>query len=265
MTYRDLFPASARVRSFLAAMLTVSAGLFIEVQCALAQQGQGRSWDDNQLRPSPPRTERPPENADPKGGDLPRRKDGKAAEAAPPKPIPKSIRPPGGTSVPEGGGGRAKLLDELYAHLATAETEAVAQRIAAAIEHVWMTSGSDTINLLSERARRAVAEKNPELALRLLDRAALLAPDYPETFNRRAAVHFAQGNMQASLGDLRRVLALEPNHYKALATLGQIFKDLDRKKAALEVYRRLYQVYPLMSGVKSALDELEREVIGQDS
>lgn len=189
----------------------------------------------------------------------------KGAEATPPKPIPKSIRPPGGSAVPEGGSERARLLDELYANLATSGDEAIAGRIAAAIEHVWMSSGSDTVNLLMERARRASAEKKPELAIRLMDRAAQLAPDFPEVFNTRGAIHFSQNNLGSAVGDLRRVLALEPNHYKALETLAQIFKEMDRKKAALEMYRRLHQIHPQMAGVKSALDELERDVNGQDS
>lgn len=198
----------------------------------------------------------------PPSGNRPGNK--KGAEAAPPKPIPKSMRPPGGSSVPQGGGERAKLLDELYANLATAEDETVAGRIAAAIEHVWMASGSDTVNLLMERARRASGEKKPELAIRLMDRAAQLAPDFPEVFNTRGAIHFSQNNLGSAVGDLRRVLALEPNHYKALETLAQIFKEMGSKKAAVEMYRKLYQIHPLMAGAKSALDELEREVNGQE-
>ncbi len=254
----------ARFRTVLAAALALAACLGIATEPASAQQGRSGEFDAFPGQ-EPRRTPREPRPGERKDRDKAPSKDGKAADAAPPKPIPKSMRPPGGSAVPQGGAERAKLLDELYAHLATAEDETVAGRIATAIEHVWLNSGSDTVNLLIERARRALGEKKPELALRLLDRAALLAPDYPEIFNRRAAVHFAQDNVQASVGDLRRVLALEPNHYKALETLGQIFKDLGRKKAALEFYRRLYQVHPQMSGAKSTLDELERDVVGQDS
>jgi tetratricopeptide (TPR) repeat protein len=214
---------------------------------------------------SPRSPQRPPRDAQSGERTRPPAKDGKAAEAPPPKPIPQRMRPPGTSSVPQGGEERAKLLDELYARLATAEDEQVANRIATAIERVWLTPGSDTVALLIERARRAVGEKQHDLALSLLDRASRLAPDYPEVFNNRAAVHFARNNLKASVGDLRRVLALEPNHFKALETLGQIFKESGSKKAALEVYRKLHQVHPHMSGVKSALDELEREVNGQDS
>lgn len=246
-----------------AALLALSAGAD---QPASAQQGRGwepapfQSQEPKEPR-RPPRTEQEPRREAPSKD----RKDGKSAEAAPPKPIPKSMRPPGGSAVPHNGADRAKLLSELYAHLATADDEQAAGKIATAIEHVWGSMGGDTVNLLMERAQRAVADKKPELALRLLDRAAQLAPDFPEVFNRRAAVHFAGNNITSSVGDLRRVLALEPNHFRALEALGQIFKEVGRKKAALEVYRKLYEVHPQMQGVKSAFEELEREVAGQEA
>lgn len=236
----------------------LAAAVWLAPDQAAAQQGRGFDQDAPGQPPSSRREQRPEA-----GRSSP--KDGKSAEKAPPKPIPKSMRPPGGSAVPQSGAERAKLLDELYAHLATAENEDVANRVATAIEHVWQAYGSDTVNLLMERARRAASEKKPELAINLLDRAALLAPDFAEVFNRRASVHYALNNARASIGDLRRVLALEPNHFKALEALGQILKEMENKKAALEVYRKLYQVHPHMSGAKSTFEELEREVKGQES
>lgn len=233
---------------------------------AEAQDGWRSDRDMNRDRDhvEPRNPPRPIEPLPPRRTDKDVPRDGKSAKAPPePKPIPKSMRKPGASAVPEGAGERAKLLDELYAHLATAEDEAVAKRITTAIEHVWMTTGSDTVSLLMERSRRAVRDKNPELAMRLLDRAVALAPDYPELFNQRAAVHFLRNNTRLALGDLRRAIALDPNHYKALEALGQLFKEMDRKKAALEVYRKLYEIHPHMSGVKSTLEELTRDVEGQ--
>lgn len=245
-----------------------SVGLLLpELGVTMAHAQQGRGGTPEPFAKEPPgRDPFGPERPDRKSPDPRAGKDGKGKEAdAAPKPIPNAMRKPGGTSVPEAASQRAVLLGDLYAYLATATDEAVARRTAAAIEQVWLTSGSDTVNLLMERAVRAASEKKPELALKLLDRAIVLAPDYPEVFSRRAVVHFAQGNLEQAVGDLRRVLALDPNHYKALEGLAQIFKEIGRKKAALEVYRRLLQVHPLMSGAKSALDELAREVEGQPS
>ena len=256
--------AAAALATAAALLLTVTIGT-IGNGPALAQDGwrSDRDQDRTGLDPRPPAAHRQGRDQGAAQGREPR-KDGKSAKAPPePKPIPKSMRRPGATAVPESAAERAKLLDELYAHLATAEDEGVATRITNAIEHIWLTSGSDTVGLLMERARRAMGQKQPELATRILDRAVQLAPDYPEVFNRRAAVHFARNNLQQAVGDLRRVLALDPNHYKALEALGQIFKEMENKKAALEVYRKLFEVHPNMSGLKSTFEELQREVEGQ--
>lgn len=249
--------------------LGISIGLagWLQVTIAVAQQGRiEREFDKGPARPEsdksePKRTPLPPPQRGPDGKST----RPKAAEAVEPKPIPKSMRRPGGTSVPEAASQRATLLTELYAHLATAPDEDVAKRTTNAIEHVWSTSGSDTVTLLMERATRAARDKKKDLAIRLLDQAAQLAPDYPEVFNRRAMVHFAHNNVDQALGDLRRVLALDGNHYKALEGLAQIFKETERKKAALAVFRRLYEVHPHMQGVKSAMDELAREIEGNPS
>jgi tetratricopeptide (TPR) repeat protein len=209
-----------------------------------------------------------PKSADPKSSLDPKSTDpkskGKAAEAdKEPKPIPRSMRRPGGTSVPEGASHRAALLTELYAYLATATDEDVAKRTANAIEHVWQAGNTDTVNLLIERAQRAAKEKKYPLAVKIFEQAAGLAPDNPDVFVRRALIHYGEGDMSGAVGDLRRALALDPNNYRALEALAQIFKELERKKAALAVYRRLYEVHPFFSGAKSALDELAREVEGQ--
>lgn len=158
---------------------------------------------------------------------------------------------------------RAKLLDELYDHLAAVNSEADAQPITEAIEKLWLYSGSDTVNLLMDRSLKAVAEKRPELALQLLDAVTELAPDFAEGWNRRAYVFYTQNDYERALGDLRRVLALEPNHFKALDGLAQIFKETGNKKAALKAYKELMQINPHQAGVADAVKELSREVEGQ--
>jgi tetratricopeptide (TPR) repeat protein len=239
---------------------------------AAAQQRTPEPWPSSPSRPDAlPRdkSQEPGTHSEPRAKDekgRPPQVPGKRADAdKAPKPIPKSMRRPGATAVPEGGAERAALLAELYAHLATADGEEVASQTANAIEHVWAAANSDTVNILTERAARAVKEKKLPLAMKLYEQAIALSPDNPEVFSRRALAHYANNDFALAMGDLRRVLALDPNHYKALDGLGQILKELDRKKAALDVYRRLYQVYPHYSGVKSAVEELERDVEGQRS
>jgi tetratricopeptide (TPR) repeat protein len=173
--------------------------------------------------------------------------------------------PPGRRTVPvpKTPAEREKALSDLYAMLATADTEESAKAIAEGIERIWLSSGSPTIDLLMERAAKAVAEKKLALGIKLLDHVVELAPDYAEAWNRRAYAHFLNEDVERAMGDLRRTLALDGHHFKALDGLSQILREIGQKKAALKALRELLEVHPFWPGAKQQLDELEREVEGQ--
>jgi tetratricopeptide (TPR) repeat protein len=166
-------------------------------------------------------------------------------------------------SVPRTPAEREKALSELYAHLATATDDDSAKAVSDAIERLWLNSGSDTIDVLMERSMKAVAQKNIELALKLLDHIVALAPDYTEAWNRRAYVRYMRNEVDLALGDLRRALALDPNHFKALDGLAQILREIGQKKPALKVFKQLLDVHPFWAGAQDAVEELERDVEGQ--
>ena len=176
---------------------------------------------------------------------------------------PKGKAPRRGSTLPKTPAEREKTLSDLYALLATADDEDAAKAISDAIERVWLHSGSATIDVLMERAIKAMAQKNIDLALKMLDAVVDLAPDYTEAWNRRAFVHFVRKDTERALGDLRRALALDPNHFKALDGLAQILREIGQKKPALKAFRQLLDIHPYWAGAKEAVDELEREVDGQ--
>ncbi len=225
-----------------------------------------------QLTPKPPVPPQKDAAPQPKPGDKPTMRSdpapdtpgtqsppvkGKAAAKAPP--------PKPGLAVvqPRTPAEREKALSDLYAYLATAEDAKQATTVSGSIEKLWVTSGSDTVGYLMQRAMQAANAKNPTLALQLLDAVVALAPDYPEGWNRRAYVHYTQNSIDQALGDLRRTLALDPNHFKALDGLIHILKDIGRKKEALQATRRLLDINPYYEGAKQIVDELAREVEGR--
>ena len=157
---------------------------------------------------------------------------------------------------------RAKLLDELYTRLATAPDQATANEISAAIEQLWGHSGSPTADLLVARAVAAAAA-NRTLAMKLLNAAVELQPDFAEAWNRRAYLYYLDNDFKRALGDLRRVLALEPRHFKALEGLGNLLQHLGEKKAALEAYDSVLKVNPNATDAKKARDDLKVELDGQ--
>ena len=158
---------------------------------------------------------------------------------------------------------RAEVLEALYARLAAETRPDMAKSISKAIENVWDSSGSPTHDLLLRRASKAIKEKKYDLAFPLLDAIVELQPDFAEAFSVRAYAFFAKNEPHRALADLRRVLALDPKHYRALEGIGQILRDLGEKKASLEAYRKLIEVYPLFDGAQKAVDQLTIEVEGQ--
>lgn len=216
-------------------------------------------------------------SSDPK--PLPPKSPAPPAEKAIPPNDPKQAPPPGASrpvvpqtrsdgarpleKLPQTAEEKRRALSDLYAQLAAAGSEEEAGKLAENIERLWRLSGSDTVNLLISRAAKVTAEKRTDLAERLLDQAVALAPDYTESFSQRAFFHFSQSNMTAALGDLRRVLALDPNHFKAMEGLVQIWRETGNKKSAYEVLKQLLEVHPFAAGAKQAHDELKREVEGR--
>jgi len=159
---------------------------------------------------------------------------------------------------------RHKVLSELYTRLATAEDDSSAKMIAGAIEQMWLYSGSDTVNLLMERSLQAIGKEDRTLALKLLDAVVELAPDYAEGWNRRAYVYFLDNDYTASVADLKRVLGLDPNHFKAIDGLGHILREVGDKSGALLTYRYLLKVNPHADGAQDVVKELEKDVQGDE-
>lgn len=197
---------------------------------------------------------------------------------APAKPQPRKAEPPrsAAPSAPHPGAAakkkqappdtpeaREKALANLYAHLATAGDQSEATAIATAIEVLWQQSGSDTISLLLTRATQATLEKKSDLARQLFDAVVDLAPDFAEGFARRAFFHYRENDTTSALGDLRRALALEPNHFRALDGLSTILKDIGEKRAALKALQQLELVHPHWPGLAEELEEMKRAVEGQ--
>lgn len=154
-------------------------------------------------------------------------------------------------------------LDDLFSDLKRERNEKAARRIAGRIRAQWRDSGSATADLLMGRADKAVESGKYIVALDLLDEVVVLYPDYAEGWNRRATLHFMMENYAKSMSDIARTLALEPRHFGALAGMAGIFKATGRDAMALEAYRRVLDVYPMMRNAQSEMSRIAEELAGE--
>ncbi len=89
-------------------------------------------------------------------------------------------------------------------------------------------------------------------------------PDEAEAWDLRAKVHYLKKDYELAIADLKRALDRDPKHYDAMNDLGVVYEAIGAKKEALEAYRKALAVNPFLSEPKRAVEELRREVEGQD-
>lgn len=144
-------------------------------------------------------------------------------------------------------------VDQLFDELKRETNEVAAQRIARRIEREWMEAGGDTAELLLQWAQKAAGEEKFHVALDLLDQAVVLYPDYVEGWNSRALIHLMMGDHDRAMSDLSRALSVEPRHFGAMSGLAGILRHTGHEDEALEVYRRMLDVYPMRRSAQRAL------------
>jgi tetratricopeptide (TPR) repeat protein len=176
-----------------------------------------------------------------------------------------SVPPGDSVSAPDADSSEAAReahLESLFETLADPDADSW-ERTQAQIYAAWNRSGSPSMDFLAGRADEAVSEQDYDAALAFLDDLTRLAPDFAEGWNKRATVYFLQDEYGRSLGDIARVLALEPRHFGAYSGLGIILDRLGDKQGALEAYRRAVAIHPHLPGAAEGIKKLTREVEGE--
>ena len=154
-------------------------------------------------------------------------------------------------------------LEPLFEQLKAAKDPAVAQILEAQIWHIWTWTTTEDVNLLMRMGIGAMDRQDFEAALLHFDEMVRIAPDFAEAWNKRATVHYRQGNYRASVIDIEKVLEIEPKHFGALSGLGLIYLQLEQKKPALRAFEKALEIHPNMGNAKSVVKDLRRAVEGE--
>ena len=139
----------------------------------------------------------------------------------------------------------------------------IALYIAGAIDRVWMRSGSDTADLLMNRAIQAIATKDWGLSQELLDKVVVLDPYWAEAWNKRATARFFADDYDGAMADLAKAVTLEPRHFGALTGMGFILQKSNLDKRALQVFRKALEFNPQQEEIRKIVDKLTLDVEGR--
>jgi len=161
-------------------------------------------------------------------------------------------------------GDRARNIDFLFDALKAAPDADIAKQVENRIWAIWLSSGSDTADLLMSRVKGAIEAKDTRLAIQLLGSIIDIRPDYIEAWNRRATLFFALKDYGRAMADIQEVLNREPRHFGALAGLGMILEEVGEDKQALEAFRKAVAINPHMQKIPEHVKALAEKVEGRD-
>ncbi len=152
-------------------------------------------------------------------------------------------------------------VDQMLAELANPETTNWRQ-VENRIRLEWSKSGSPAMDLLLQRARKAMEAEEWDTALEHLTALTDHAPDFAEGWHMRATAFFKKGLYGPAISDIGHALTLNPNHFSALSGLAVMLEELNMGPQALEAYRALAQIHPHRPETQKALERLEQRFGG---
>ena len=153
-------------------------------------------------------------------------------------------------------------LDRLFDRLSEAEPGADG-RILTEIFTEWSKSGSPTVDLLLSRAQDALDAGDLQAAIDHATAAIDYAPDFAEPYHMRATAYYLTGRIGPSLADLRRTLALEPRHFRALRGLAVILEEMGEPDRAMDVLDVVLELHPADADAAAARERLQRMFEGR--
>ena len=155
---------------------------------------------------------------------------------------------------------RDARLGELFARLAQAASAHEAGEIEREIWAAWLATDDEAATPWMRRGLGAMEVRDFATALAAFDRVVELAPDYAEGWNKRATLHWLRGELEESLADIDRTLALEPRHFGALSGLAMIREAQGRPFEALEALEKLLHIHPRLPQLRERIEALSAQL-----
>ncbi|NQW00431.1 MAG: hypothetical protein HQ483_12080 [Rhodospirillales bacterium] len=154
-------------------------------------------------------------------------------------------------------------LDQLFSRLLETETTEQAVPIERQIWSIWLHRGDARIDNHMALGIKAMETGALLLSLREFSLVTVLDPQFAEGWNKRATVHYMMGNLQHSVSDIQRTLALEPRHYGAISGMGLIFDATGNPAGALKAWQQVLKITPYNAAVRQRVEALQSELEGK--
>ncbi|MDQ2099842.1 MAG: tetratricopeptide repeat protein [Tychonema bourrellyi B0820] len=122
--------------------------------------------------------------------------------------------------------------------------ETVRDRATTELWRCWFHQKGEYGMQILRRSQVSLDAGDVRHALDLLTKLISEEADFAEAWNRRAVLHYTQGNYKKSIQDCEVVLKLNPIHFGALHGLGLCYAALGEYISAIQAFRRALEIQP---------------------
>ena len=150
------------------------------------------------------------------------------------------------------------LLNKLFDQLIKVNDSNNAEELEKKIWSIWIKHPDD--NSLTEKLEfgtELMQYGDYNYALRVFDNIIVTDPKWSEAWNKRATVYFLMSQFANSLGDIDKVLSIEPRHFGALSGQARIFIKLQKYEKAIKSIEKALIFYPSFKSGEM-IPEIER-------
>ena len=116
------------------------------------------------------------------------------------------------------------------------------------------------VNRLFQSSIALIQQEQPELAIAKLDRIIAYRPEFAEAWNKRGDAYLQLGDLDRALADYQQTLRLNPYHFGAMQSCGEIWLERSNARRSAEYFRRALDVNPNLQDAAMILHELEERL-----
>jgi len=129
-----------------------------------------------------------------------------------------------------------------------------------AVWGLWLRSNDRMVNRLFQSSIALIQQEEPELAIAKLDRIISYRPEFAEAWNKRGDAYLQLGDLDRALADYQQTLRLNPYHFGAMQSCGEIWLERSNARRSAEYFRRALDVNPNLQDAAMILHELEERL-----
>lgn len=125
---------------------------------------------------------------------------------------------------------------------------------------LWLRSSDRTVNRLFQTSIQMIRQRELDQAIETLDEIISYEPGFAEAWNKRGDAYSHLGDYDRALADYQQTIRLNPYHFGAMQSCGEIWLERSDARRSAEYFRRALDLNPNLIQVAVILYTLEERL-----